>query len=250
MECFIVAESDIDLQSKTLTLRGDEARHAVRVLRISEGEHLMATTLQGFCYKARCIRSGQPSKNEWVCECSVEEILQEHNEPNIDLQLIQGITQQQSKLEEIAEKVTEIGISSFIPIYSKRTEKKTSNKERLERIITSACKQTHRARMPKLYEPMTYEKSLELAHSEGRKIIVLHESAPLENPLIGNLPKDRNVKISLVIGPEGGFDEAEVLLASRNYHAVIASLGVRRLRAETAAITAVAIAMSNDYTIA
>jgi len=48
MECFIVSESDIDLGSKSLTLRGDEARHAVRVLRISEGEQLLATTLNGF----------------------------------------------------------------------------------------------------------------------------------------------------------------------------------------------------------
>src|SRR6266446_7058221 len=125
MEGCIVNQSDLDLEKKTLVLRGDEGRHAVRVLRISEGELLLATTLAGFCYKATCKKSGQPKKNEWVCECSIEEILPEHNEPNIDIELLQGILLQQSKLEEIAEKATEIGIRSFIPIYSKRTEKKT-----------------------------------------------------------------------------------------------------------------------------
>jgi 16S rRNA (uracil1498-N3)-methyltransferase len=243
MECFIVSESDIDLNSKLLTLRGDEARHAVRVLRISEGEQLLATTLSGFCYRARCIKSGQVSKNEWLCECSIEEILPEHNEPTIDVQLVQGIPQQQSKFEEIAERCTEIGIRSIVPIYSKRTEKKSINAERLMRIIRTACKQSHRARMPELHDEMNFEKALAGAREEGRKIILLHESAPLEDKLPNALSKEKGHKIALFIGPEGGFDEAEVLLSSRNYGARIASLGPRRLRAETAAVVAVSLAL-------
>src|SRR5947209_4536201 len=99
VECFVVKESDIDAAEGTLVLRGDEARHAVRVLRIAEGEELMATTLEGLCYNARCTKSGQPNKSEWICECRIEKILPEHNEPGIDVELIQGITLSQSKLE-------------------------------------------------------------------------------------------------------------------------------------------------------
>jgi len=247
MECFIVQESDVDLAAMTLVLRGDEARHAVRVLRISEGELLMATTLQGFCYKVKCIKSGQPAKNEWECECSIEEILPEYNEPQNDIQLIQGITQQQSKLEEITEKVTEIGIKSIVPIYSKRTEKKTVNVERLERIIQTACKQTYRAQMPNLFEVTNLRDALQTAKDDHRTIILLHESAPLERSLFRILSHQKNNAISLVIGPEGGFDESEVLLASSEFGAIVASLGERRLRAETAAISAVAIAMSAEF---
>jgi 16S rRNA (uracil1498-N3)-methyltransferase len=243
MECFIVRESDINLAAKTLVLRGDEGRHAVRVLRISQGEQLMATTLSGFCYRTKCIESGQPSKNEWECECSIEEILPEHNEPKNDIQLIQGITQQQSKLEEIAEKVTEIGVKSIVPIYSKRTEKRTANVERLERIIQTACKQTSRARVPRLHDVTSFSTALKNCKREGREIILLHESAPLENSLSKILPR-QNKAISLVIGPEGGFDESEVLLASGEFGATVASLGERRLRAETASIVAIAIAMA------
>jgi 16S rRNA (uracil1498-N3)-methyltransferase len=246
MECFIVKESDVDLLSKTLVLRDEESHHAIRVLRMREGDKLIATSLNGFCYLLTLLRSEHISKNEWVAYCEIEKILQEHNEPHTDIQLIQGITQHQSKFEEIVEKVTELGVSSLVPIYSKRTEKKTVNHERIERIIKTACKQTSRARMPELYAAVSFEKSLEKAHSQGRKIILLHESASLENPLIKFFPNEKKVKVSLVIGPEGGFDEAEVLLASVKFNAVIASLGLRRLRAETAAITAVAIAMSND----
>lgn len=249
MECFIVDESDIDRELKKLVLRDEEARHAIRVLRIREGEKIIATSLKGSCFLLSLDRSEQVSKNEWIAHCSIEKILSEHNEPHIDLQLIQGITQQQSKLEEIVEKITELGISSIIPIFSKRTEKKTVNRERLDRILRTACKQSSRARGPKLYDAMSFEAALEKAHSEGRKVIVLHESAPLENSLMRSLPKERNKKITLVIGPEGGFDEEEVLLASSKYHAAIASLGPRRLRAETAAITAVAITMSVDNPI-
>src|ERR1041385_4458284 len=102
MECFIVNESDVDVDSGSLIIRDDEARHAVRVLRIQEGEYLLATTLHGFCYQAKCIKSGQISKSQWICECRIEKILPEHNQPVIDVQLVQGIPQQQSKLEEIA----------------------------------------------------------------------------------------------------------------------------------------------------
>ena len=244
MECFIVNESDVDIAAKRLILRGDEARHAVRVLRISEGEQLMATTLSGVCYKARCLKSGQPSKNEWECECSIEEILPDHNEPHSDIQLIQGIPLQQSKLEDILEKAIEIGISSLIPIYSKRTEKKTINIDRLEKILRSACKQSCRAKKPSLLDAKNFGEALRKAKDEKRLIILLHESAPVDNLLLKALKENKNKKISLVIGPEGGFDEAEVLLASESYGAIVASLGSRRLRAETAAIMAVSIAMS------
>jgi 16S rRNA (uracil1498-N3)-methyltransferase len=247
MECFIVRESDIYITTNTLILRGDEARHAVRVLRISEGEQLMATTLQGFCYRAKCRKSGQVSKNEWECECSIEEILPEHNEPEFDVQLIQGITQQQSKLEEIAEKVTELGVRSIAPIYSKRTEKRTINAERLERIIQTACKQTYRARMPMLNDITGLADALKHAKEEGRKMILLHESAPLEDSLTGILATLRQKKLSIIIGPEGGFEESEVFLASNEYGAAIASLGKRRLRAETAAVSAIAITMALGF---
>ncbi len=247
MECFIVIESDIDQSSQSLVLRGEEAHHAIRVLRLREGENLLATTLHGFCYRAKLASSEQVSKNEWIAHCTIDEILPEYNEPSIDIQLIQGITQQQSKFEEITEKVTELGISSIVPIYTKRVEKRSINSSRLEKIIQSACKQSRRARMPKLYEAMNFSEALINAKEEGRRIILLHESAPLSHSLSKAIGQEKTDKISLCIGPEGGFDEAEVLLATDEYGASAASLGKRRLRAETAAISAVAIAMAESF---
>ncbi len=243
MECFIAREADIELDSRSFVLKGDEARHAIRVLRLREGEKLLATTLNGFCYAAKLSGSEQLAKNDWIAYCAIEEILPEHNEPDIDIQLIQGIPQHQSKLEEIVEKITEIGIRSILPIYSKRTEKKTINSERLIRILQNACKQSYRARMPVLADVMSFEEGLAKALAKGRKIIILHESAPLRESLSKALENNKNSKISLVVGPEGGFDEEEIVLANRNHEVQIASLGPRRLRAETAAVMAVSLAL-------
>ncbi len=243
MECFIVKESDIDLDLKSLVLRGDEARHAIRVLRLRIGEKLMATTLHGFCYLATMDRSEQINKTEWEAHCLLEEILPEHNEPSIDIQLIQGIPQQQSKFEEIIEKITEIGITSITPIFSKRTEKKSFNKERIIRILENGSKQAYRARLPILHEITSLEEALKTSQSEGRSIITLHESAPLTDSLANALQDSKGNRISLVVGSEGGFDEAEIMLAQSSYKARIASLGPRRLRAETAAIMAVSLAI-------
>ncbi len=242
MECFIVNKSDIDPDSKSLVLRGDEARHAIRVLRLREGEKLLATTLHGFCYRAELVEREQVSKSEWVARCSIDEVLPGFNEPAIDVQLLQGIPQQQSKFEEIADKATEIGIRSLVPVLTKRTEKKNINTDRLVRIIQTACKQSHRATMPELSDVMSFEEALKKARREERKVILLHESAPLEDKLPALLGK-KDEKITLCIGPEGGFDETEILLAKKNYGALIASLGPRRLRAETAAVVAVTLAI-------
>ncbi|MEP7234838.1 MAG: RsmE family RNA methyltransferase [Ignavibacteriota bacterium] len=244
MECFIVNGGDVDLSSNTFILRDEEARHAIRVLRLREGETLMATTLNGFCYRAKLVLTEQPAKNEWIAKCSIDEALPEYNESQADIQLIQGIPQQQSKLEEIVEKCTELGIRSIIPATSKRTEKKSVNHERMSRIIQTACKQVSRARMPDFTEVLSLTDALRKAHSEARKIFILHESAPVEDTLLKHLLLQKVKKITLVIGPEGGFDEDEIFLATSDFGATVTSLGPRRLRAETAAVVAVSLASS------
>ena len=99
--------------------------------------------------------------------------------------------------------------------------------------------------MPELYGVRNLSEALLGAKKDERRIIFLHESAPRDNSLLKILTEKKNNKIALVIGPEGGFDETEVLLAQQA-GAHIASLGTRRLRAETAAIMAVSITMAGE----
>ena len=125
------------------------------------------------------------------------------------------------------------------------TDRSLEVKETDERFVVSKWRSSgslrHRARMPKLYPAMDLPDALKNAMEEGRKIILLHESAPLSDTFSEAISITKDEKIAVYIGPEGGFDEAEVLLASSKYGARIASLGPRRLRAETAAVVAVAL---------
>ncbi|HYM19887.1 MAG TPA: RsmE family RNA methyltransferase [Candidatus Kapabacteria bacterium] len=245
MECFIVGEDDVFASDKYLVLRGDEAHHAVKSLRIRQGETILATTLGGICYRAM-LRSVEESKREITIRCEITETLAEHNEPSLDVVLLQAVLNQQSKFEEIVERCTEIGISGFVPVSSARVERPVIKRERIERILRSACKQAQRARIPSFGELVTIETALEHAKDQKRAIVVLHEGIAKEISLKYVLDKVSGKRIAIVIGPEGGFTEEEVSISQEAFGATAASLGPRRLHAETAAITASAITLSFD----
>lgn len=243
MECFIVESDDVSLQDRSLTIRGDEARHALRSLRLKPGEELMATDLVGTCYRATLGHEEAISKRELTAICRVNQVLPEHNEPGRKIILAMAILQQPSRFEDVVEKVTELGVSGFIPLITERSEKKQINRERLERILREATKQVSRARKPHLYDPMNLADALSLAQQSSTRKVVLHESVDVTNSLLSCIGDNKNCH--LFIGPEGGFTNEEIKV-SISRDAAIASLGTRRLRAETAAITAAVIAMVKE----
>lgn len=233
MECFIVQPDDV--RAGELVLCGDEAHHALRSLRLKHGEEIIATDLAGTCYHAVLVGSHE-EKNEMIAECKILQALPEHHEPKHRIILAQAILSQPSRFEDILEKATELGVSSFIPLITERTEKKQINRKRLERILREATKQVSRARMPILHEPMNLSHAL----SASQGAIVLHEAVSQDNHISNVLTTVESYPLTLFIGPEGGFTEEEIAQA-QSQSAIIASLGARRLRAETAAIAAVAI---------
>jgi 16S rRNA (uracil1498-N3)-methyltransferase len=182
--------------------------------------------------------------------CSIEEILPNFGESNRNVMLIQGLISQPSRWEFLLEKGTELGATVIQPVTTERTERNSFNRERSERILRAAVKQTKRSRIPELREISSLGDAVSGAISEGRRVILLHESvvagfpslhpqgsagtAPLQNAFDGGEP------IAIAVGPEGGFSDDEVTMAL-HCGAEIVSLGPRRLRAETAAIAALAI---------
>ena len=106
--------------------------------------------------------------------------------------------------------------------------------------IREATKQVSRARMPSFSEPMIFDAIITHAIQKGRSVIVLHESAEQDDHLSKVLSGMSDMPITIFIGPEGGFTEDEIGKAKQQ-GAAIASLGSRRLRAETAAIAAVSL---------
>jgi 16S rRNA (uracil1498-N3)-methyltransferase len=237
LECFIVEKENVDLDRRELVITGDEAHHALRSLRIRIGEEILATDLFGICYLCRRVERADPG----TLTASIEEILPDFGEPKRDVMLIQGLIAQPSRWEFLLEKATELGVTVIQPVITERTERESFNRERSERILRAAVKQTKRSRMPELREVASLSAAMFSARDEGRMLILLHESADPRQTLSRAAQNIGERRIAIVVGPEGGFSEDEVAEARDTLGAEIVSLGPRRLRAETAALAALAI---------
>jgi len=129
--------------------------------------------------------------------------------------------------EIVVQKATEIGISHIVPLLTERTVKTGFNRARLEKIILEASEQSGRTVLPKLSEPISFKEAIS---SVNQKETVLFDISGL--PLT---PNSVSHITNLLVGPEGGFSEKEVVTA-KEHGCTILSLGELTLRAETAAI--------------
>src|SRR5256714_3690648 len=137
--------------------------------------------------------------------------------------------------EEVVEAASQLGVSRFVPFTSSRSvvrELSAAKRERWAKIAREAAETAHRASIPAIDELAEWE---QLFSRLGRAVVLWEEAA---EPHL--LDAAASGDIALVVGPEGGLTEDEVAFA-RERGATIASLGKRILRAETAAIAAVAV---------
>ena len=142
--------------------------------------------------------------------------------------------------EWIVEKSTELGVSHIIPILSDRSEKKSLNMERLEKIIIEASEQSGRGNVPTIHQILKLEESIEYirgsqASNDKFQILAFHTEGELVQG--ETLYKDKS--IAIFIGPEGGWSEKEVDLFHKD-NIPVKSLGRQVLRAETAAVAVLA----------
>lgn len=135
--------------------------------------------------------------------------------------------------EWILEKGTELGVTSFIPIVSARSEKKNLNIERAKKIIKEASEQSGRMTLPILEEVTDLKKVLE---NKEIKFVVFH----LEGDEFRKENFKIDEKIGILIGPEGGWTDEEINLFKENKIPIV-KLGAQTLRAETAAIVSAAM---------
>jgi 16S rRNA (uracil1498-N3)-methyltransferase len=134
--------------------------------------------------------------------------------------------------EWIAEKATELGVSHIIPVLSERSEKKSLNMERLEKIVIEASEQSGRGTIPTIHPVVTLAEAVDQV--KGLDVIVAFHT---EGELSQGDTSDKAKSIALFIGPEGGWSEREVELFHKE-NVSVKSLGKQVLRAETAAIAA------------
>ena len=138
--------------------------------------------------------------------------------------------------EWIAEKATELGVSHIVPVVSERSEKKSLNMERLQRIAAEASEQSGRGDVPAIHPIISLDEAIKHINvslaSRPREVVVFHtEGDPFQRG-----PFDGAKSIAVFIGPEGGWSEKEVELF-HNESIPVKCLGRQVLRAETAVIT-------------
>lgn len=212
-----------------------EARHAVRTLRHGVGDEIVVVDGSGGRYR---VRLTEADKRGAAGEILREE--REVGEPEYRLTLGLGLLKSASRFETFAEKAVELGVGTIFPLETERTERMRVKAGRLENILVAAMKQSGRSRLPALEEPQAFANALEV---DAPLRILCHETADVSAslPRILDAAPTREA-LTILVGPEGGFSEAEVTKA-RAAGWSVASLGPRRLRAETAAIAAASAVM-------
>ncbi|QPH38209.1 16S rRNA (uracil(1498)-N(3))-methyltransferase [Pedobacter endophyticus] len=216
-----------DIAGDTYTLNEEESKHCIRVLRLPVGTVVNLVDGRGGFYTAEIV-SDNPKK----VGLSVLNVEREFNKRNHYLHIAVAPTKNIDRIEWFVEKATELGIDEITPIISDRSERKVVKEDRLNKVITSAVKQSIKAYHPKLNEAVSYDAFLKLPF-EGEKLIA-HCINQGEKRYISELVQPHQ-KYLILIGPEGDFTSDEVDLALNKGFKPL-TLGENRLRTETAAL--------------
>lgn len=231
MHRFFIQHSQI--QEKRLYVEGGDVNHIKNVLRMKHGDQVMISDGEGMQYL--CTLEAFESGLVWF---EIVDAWKENRELPSKLYLFQGLPKS-DKMELIIQKATELGVYELIPTVTGRTvvkldEKKAQKKTvRWNAIAESAAKQSGRSRIPQVREAMTFSEALAYAGDLDVLLIPYEKAEGMEatrQAVEGIRPGQ---SVGIFIGPEGGFEEAEVEQAMA-CGALPVTLGRRILRTETA----------------
>lgn len=233
MEYYYIDYKNVDLAKKELIVEDFEFKHITKVLRKKKGDNLIFTDGNYFVYYAVITKI----ESSFIrCEiCSLEKKKYDHK---IKLYLYVSPLKNPSRFEFLVEKAVELGVYEIIPFVSQNSVKKNLSDAYYERIrkliIKSAC-QSQRCYFPAFKKIKSLETIKEIKNENSDKI-VMYEFANTNNSK--EISQIKNQELHLIVGPEGGFTKEEIkILSDQGWK--VESLGVRKIRAETAAIASV-----------
>jgi len=225
---------ELSLLKQPVVIRDEKAHYLFSVLRCKTGERLIVTDEKGCSYTAQILSA---SKKEVAIEITGDYIL--NTESNLNIILVQGLLKGE-KMDIVIQKTTELGVSAIIPVITERSQLRETRKHpRWKKIAEEASRQSGRTKIPEILEICSFRDVFDIPALISGKGIIFWEQGGEKLPAI-TIRLSHTDKIFLLIGPEGGFSEEEVLLASEKGF-FTATLGSRILRAETASIAAVSI---------
>jgi 16S rRNA (uracil1498-N3)-methyltransferase len=217
-----------DINSDSYFLNEEESKHCIKVLRFQKGSLLNLVDGNGGFYDA-IVEEAHPKRTK----INILKVHENYGRRNHYLHIAIAPTKNIERVEWFLEKATEIGIDEITPIICERSERREVKIERLNKVITTAVKQSIKAFHPKLNYPETFtdivlkskHSSKFIAHCvESKKFAIKEQFKP-------------NSDYIVLIGPEGDFTSSEIDLAM-NHNFVPIGLGNSRLRTETAALAA------------
>ena len=214
-------------------LPAEECAHAIRVLRLKGGDELFLMDGVGNYYRAQVT-----SASSHHCAYEILETLPQERQWKGNVHLAIAPTKMMDRMEWMTEKVTEIGIDELTFLDCQFSERQVVKLPRIEKIVVSAVKQSHKAWMPVLNE-MTSFKTFIQQPRMGRKYIAhCYEEIPRTYLFDALCKPSDDADATVLIGPEGDFSIDEVRQAvAAGYQSV--HLGKSRLRTETAGLSAV-----------
>lgn len=213
--------------TSSTSLPEGETKHVTRVLRMKPGDLFEVVDGKGNRYTTEITELRGKS-----CEVRVLERTHEPLQFLHRLHIAIAPTKQIDRLEWFLEKATEIGVQEFTPIWCSNSERKQVKTDRLEKILVSAMKQSKQAYLPVLNEPCEFKSFVNTYDAHEKYIAHCYEG---DKKHLKYAYKGGDVIV--LIGPEGDFTPQEVQLAIENKYAPV-SLGITRLRTETAGLTA------------
>lgn len=238
------------VKENEITILGEDVNHIKNVLRLKIGDKINVCNIENSDnYTAEIVREEISN-----IICNIIEKKKSTSESSIYLHIIQGLPKAE-KMELIIEKSVELGVKEITPVLMKRSVVKLDDKskfkkvQRWQKISETAAKQSGRDIIPKINNVIVLEKIYKLL--ENYDIVLVAYEKEKNNSLKQEIKKiketlnkdlKQEIKIAIVIGPEGGIEEKEVeFLKSNGAH--IITLGNRILRTETVALSVSSVIM-------
>ena len=197
LSTFVVPEIG---NSPSITIEGDEAHHAIKVVRLNIGEEIVVTDGQGNWAQGTVV---EISKKNFDVAISMRGF----EEPRVpELIVIQALTKS-DRMRETVELLTVAGVDRIIPWKADRSiaQEKENSTEKWSAVAVAAAKQSRRVRYPIIESALTTK---QITERFGSKVVVLHESASLRFSDLKFVDSD---PIVIVVGPEGGITDAELV---------------------------------------
>ncbi len=230
MKSIRIYQADFFETGKSIQMDKASSNHLIKVLRLKNGFTFTLFNGNGFEYTARLEISDRKAI------AHIESSNKISNESDLNIHLLQGISKG-DRMDFAIQKSIELGATSITPVITERTvvnlkdEREQKKLQHWQAIAISACEQSGRSILPSI-NPVRKLAQTFIDDKDSLKLVL----DPLSNNHLSSLSAKKNIQI--LIGPEGGLTEAEVILAKENGFKGI-KLGPRVLRTETAALAAI-----------